>query len=125
MTQIGRFELDLEMRTLSCSGEQIHIGARAFDILALLASMRGRLVTKDELIRYVWPHTIVEENNLQVHLSTLRKALGTDRNLIMTLPGRGYQLAQNPPDMAQSKAAHSGGTQGTLQPLANCSGGKL
>lgn len=119
MTQIGRFELDLEMRTLSCSGEQIHIGARAFDILALLASMRGRLVTKDELIRYVWPHTIVEENNLQVHLSTLRKALGTDRNLIMTLPGRGYQLAQNPPDMAQPKAANSGGTQGTLQPLAD------
>ncbi|ANB76391.1 hypothetical protein AYM40_29600 [Paraburkholderia phytofirmans OLGA172] len=53
-------------------------------------------MTKDELIRHVWPDTIVEENNLQVHLSALRKALGADRDLIVTLTGRGYQLAGRP-----------------------------
>ncbi len=42
----------------------------------------------------VWPNTIVEENNIQVHLSALRKILGADRDLILTVPGRGYQLVQ-------------------------------
>lgn len=116
MTHIGRFELDLEMRTLSRGGEPVHTGARAFDILALLASMRGRLVTKDELMKYVWPHTIVEENNLHTHFSVLRKALGADRDLIITLPGRGYQLAHKPSDKARSRAADTAGTQTTLQP---------
>ena len=64
------------MRTLNCGAARVHIGARAFDVLTLLATARGRLVTKDELIRHVWPDTIVEENNLQVHLSAVRKALG-------------------------------------------------
>ncbi|MGF7132779.1 putative ATPase/DNA-binding winged helix-turn-helix (wHTH) protein [Paraburkholderia sp. EB58] len=93
MIQIGRFELDPELRTLNGRSGRVRIGARAFDILMYLATSRGRLVTKDELIRHVWPDTIVEENNLQVHLSALRKALGADRNLIVTLTGRGYQLA--------------------------------
>lgn len=93
MNRIGRFELDCETRTLRCGTERMRIGSRAFDILALLASKRGSLVTKDELIHYVWPKTVVEDNNLQVHLSALRKILGPDRDLIVTLAGRGYQLA--------------------------------
>src|ERR1700710_959934 len=80
MRQIGRFELDPDTRTLRCGTERVRIGSRAFDILALLATARGRVVTKDELIQYVWPDTIVEENTLQVHLSALRKALGADRD---------------------------------------------
>jgi len=107
MIQIGRFELDPEMRTLNCEAGRVHIGARAFDILTLLATERGRLVTKDELIRHIWPDTIVEENNLQVHLSAVRKALGADRDLIVTLPGRGYQLvgrSAHAPQMAMVAA---------------------
>ncbi|KVD82509.1 hypothetical protein WS62_22970 [Burkholderia sp. ABCPW 14] len=91
---LGRFELDMDRRVLTDDGDIVHIGSRAFDILAALASADGRLVTKDELMQAVWPDTVVEENNIQVHLSAVRKALGRDRDLIITIPGRGYQLVQ-------------------------------
>ncbi|ABE33609.1 NB-ARC domain protein [Paraburkholderia xenovorans LB400] len=94
MMEIGRFQIDLEMRNLRRDGEVVRLGSRAFDILAVVASAAGRLVTKDELMNAVWPDTIVEENNIQVHLSALRKVLGPDRDLILTVPGRGYQLLQ-------------------------------
>jgi predicted ATPase len=54
--------------------------------------MSGKLVTKDEIMRRVWPGTIVEENALQVHISTIRKALGADREMLKTVSGRGYRL---------------------------------
>ncbi len=92
MMEIGSFQIDLEMRTLRRNGEVVRLGSRAFDILVVVASAGGRLVTKDELMNAVWPDTIVEENNIQVHLSALRKVLGTERDLILTVPGRGYQL---------------------------------
>ncbi len=92
MIELGRFKIDLEMRTLWQDEEVVRLGSRAFDILAVVASADGRLVTKDELMNAVWPETIVEENNIQVHLSALRKILGPDRDLILTVPGRGYQL---------------------------------
>ncbi|NYH14931.1 ATP-binding protein [Paraburkholderia bryophila] len=94
MIEIGSFQIDLGMRTLRKNGEVVHVGSRAFDILAVVASAGGRLVTKDELMDTVWPNTVVEENNVQVHLSALRKILGADRDLILTVPGRGYQLLQ-------------------------------
>lgn len=94
MIELGRFQIDLEMRTLKQNGETVHLGSRAFDILAAMVSANGRLVTKDELMNTVWPDTVVEENNIQVHLSGLRKVLGPDRDLIRTVPGRGYQLLQ-------------------------------
>jgi predicted ATPase/DNA-binding winged helix-turn-helix (wHTH) protein len=93
MIELGRFQIDLEMRTLRRDGEALHLGSRAFDLLAVIVSAAGRLVTKDELMNAVWPNTVVEENNIQVHLSALRKILGADRHLILTVPGRGYQLA--------------------------------
>ncbi len=96
MIELGRFQIDLEMRTLQQDGEPVHLGSRAFDILAVIASAGGRLVTKDELMNAVWPNTVVEENNIQVHLSALRKILGQDRDLILTVPGRGYQLVRRP-----------------------------
>lgn len=96
--ELGNFQIDLEMRTLRRDGEIVRLGSRAFDILAVVASAVGRLVTKDELMDAVWPDTIVEENNIQVHLSTLRKVLGADRNLILTVPGRGYQLVRRKTD---------------------------
>jgi predicted ATPase/DNA-binding winged helix-turn-helix (wHTH) protein len=118
MIQIGRFQLDPQMRTLSGAAGRVHIGGRAFDILACLAASRGRPVTKDELLRHVWPDTIVEENNLQVHLSTLRKALGTDRNLIVTLPGRGYQLARQSAHAAQTPESQNANPSSSLQRIS-------
>ena len=118
MIRIGRFELDPEMRTLNCGAARVHIGARAFDVLTLLATARGRLVTKDELIRHVWPDTIVEENNLQVHLSAVRKALGADRDLIVTLTGRGYLLVGRPADATPIAMAEAADAQRQRQCVA-------
>ncbi|MCA8274791.1 helix-turn-helix transcriptional regulator [Burkholderia sp. AU30280] len=91
---LGTLEVDLSTRSLRRDGEAIHVGSRAFDVLAVLLSAAGRLVTKDELMDAVWPRTVVEENNLHVHLCALRKLLGPQRDLIVTVPGRGYQLRQ-------------------------------
>ncbi len=66
------------------------MGARAFDLLVALVERRHRVVTKNELLDVVWPGLVVEENNLQVHISALRKLLGQDA--IATIPGRGYQF---------------------------------
>ncbi|MGF6769979.1 putative ATPase/DNA-binding winged helix-turn-helix (wHTH) protein [Paraburkholderia sp. GAS199] len=92
MTGFGPFDLDTDRREIRRHGEVLPIGSRAFDILCVLAMAAGRVVSKDELMRAVWPDTIVEENNIQVHLSALRKELG--RDWIVTVPGRGYQLVQ-------------------------------
>jgi predicted ATPase/DNA-binding winged helix-turn-helix (wHTH) protein len=92
MIQIGRLELDLQARELRLGGLPARIGSRAFDILEILIRANGALVSKEEIFRTVWPDTIVEENNLQVHMSALRKTLGDDRDLIITVPGRGYRF---------------------------------
>src|SRR5690348_17131611 len=94
MIKFGYIEIDVDARTLRRSGEIVQLGARAFDVLAQLASANGELVTKDELMNAVWPDTVVEENNLQVHLSVLRKALGDERDRIVTISGCGYRLMQ-------------------------------
>src|SRR5271169_4231917 len=58
----------------------------------VLTEARGALVTKDEILSQVWPDTVVEENNLVVQISALRKALGEDRDFIRTVSGRGYRF---------------------------------
>ncbi|PXW28320.1 ATP-binding protein [Paraburkholderia caballeronis] len=73
-------------------GVPVRMGSRAFDVLELLAEANGALVTKDDIMQRVWPDTVVEENNLQVHVAAIRKVLGKDRGLLLTVPGRGYRL---------------------------------
>lgn len=92
MISLGQVHVSLELRDLFKDGLPLRIGTRAFDILELLVNCPGRLVSKDEILQQVWPDTVVEENNLQVHISALRKLLGADRDLIRTIPGRGYML---------------------------------
>ena len=86
----GRFELQPEYRRLMQDGNPVAIGARALDVLVALAERRDRVVTKTELLDLAWPGLIVEENNLQVQISTLRKLLGPQA--IATIPGRGYRF---------------------------------
>jgi DNA-binding winged helix-turn-helix (wHTH) protein len=68
------------------------LGTRAFDLLLVLLEANGSLVTKEELLSRVWPGVFVAEENLKVHISTLRKALGEDRDFIRTEFGRGYRF---------------------------------
>jgi predicted ATPase/DNA-binding winged helix-turn-helix (wHTH) protein len=70
----------------------VELGARAFDVLMTLIEARGAVVSKDALMKRVWPDRIVEENNLQAQISALRRAFAADRDLIRTIAGRGYQF---------------------------------
>src|SRR6266849_2404060 len=88
--EFGRFRVLLRQRQLLAGGAPVELGSRAFDVLMVLLEARGSLVTKDELLDRVWPGVVVEENNLQVQVSTLRKILGN--RAIVTLPGRGYRF---------------------------------
>jgi DNA-binding winged helix-turn-helix (wHTH) protein len=89
----GRFEVWPGARLLLRDGEPVELGSRAFDILVALLKSRGELVTKAELMSQVWPSTVVDEGNLRFQMTTLRKALGPDRDAIKTIPGRGYFFA--------------------------------
>lgn len=93
----GRFELRPAERLLLADGLPLSLGARAFDVLVTLAARRDRVVDKEELLDVVWPRLVVEENNLTVQISMLRKVL--DPSTITTVTGRGYQFtakAQEP-----------------------------
>lgn len=89
--RVGLFELDARRRTLVTAGEQVTLGARAFDLLLCLIEHRDRVVTKDELLELVWPGLVVEENNLTVQVSAVRKILGAEA--VVTVSGRGYRFA--------------------------------
>ena len=77
-------------RRLLVRGEAVKIGPRAFDLLLTMVAARDRVVSKRELLERVWPGLVVEENNLSVHVSQLRKFCG--QRSISTVPGRGYQF---------------------------------
>jgi TolB-like protein len=104
--RFGQFRFDLGRRELSRDGTAVRLGSRALDVLSMLASARGEVVTKDQLLARVWPGQVVEENNLQVQISALRKALDEEKSgqsYLVTVPGRGYRLigvADTPPGPA-------------------------
>ncbi|MBK9135362.1 MAG: helix-turn-helix transcriptional regulator [Betaproteobacteria bacterium] len=106
--RFDRFELQPAARRLIAEGADARVGARAFDVLLTLVERPGRVVAKDELLATVWPGVVVEEANLAVQISALRKVLGP--GLIATVAGRGYQFtgALEPlAGMAESGAASS------------------
>ena len=72
----------------------VAIGSRAFDVLRVLITAQGELVSKDEIMTAVWPGTVVEDNNLTVQISTLRRILDQSRegSCIQTVAGRGYRF---------------------------------
>jgi len=88
--RFGRFELDPTTRQFLADGLPVALGARALDVLLALIERRDRLVTKEELLELAWPGLVVEENNLQVQISALRKILGPQS--IATIAGRGYRF---------------------------------
>ena len=86
----GSVELRLAERVLRVEGLPVALGSRGFDLLQALVRKRDRVVTKDELLDEVWPGLVVEENNLQVQVSGLRRVLGS--GAIATIPGVGYRF---------------------------------
>ena len=89
--RFGPFEVRATQRLLLHDDRAVTVGARAFDVLLALIEQRGALVTKSELLDRVWTGLVVEEANVQVQVSALRKLLGADA--IATIPGLGYRFA--------------------------------
>jgi len=93
--EFGPFQLDPPERLLLCDGHPVPMTPKAFDLLVFLVERGGHLVEKDELLKAVWQGSIVEEGNLSVTVSFLRKALNDDRGLhryIETVSKRGYRF---------------------------------
>lgn len=96
--EFGPFRVDPEKETLLRSGQPVPLTPKTFQILLVLVRHQKEVVTKDDLMKTVWPDTFVEEANLSRNIFMLRKALGEsaqDHQYILTVPGRGYRLAEN------------------------------
>lgn len=98
--ELGELEIHPVRRQVVLAGRTIALGARAFDVLLALAERQDRVVSKNELLDLAWPGLVVEENNLTVQISALRKALGSQ--WITTVAGRGYRLAVDLPAPARA-----------------------
>ena len=93
--EFGRFRLNVAERVLLRDGEPVPLTPKVFDILVALVENGGQVVSKDDLMKRVWPSTYVEEGNLTQNISLLRKALGETpggAQFIETVPRRGYRF---------------------------------
>ncbi len=91
----AEFQLDPLRRVLLKDGRPVALNPKAVELLLALVARRAEVLSKDQLLSEVWPDQIVEENNLTVHISALRKALGEkkgEHQFIVTIPGRGYRF---------------------------------
>ncbi|MEK6304532.1 MAG: winged helix-turn-helix domain-containing protein [Acidobacteriota bacterium] len=92
--EFGAYRIDARDHLLLRDGEAVPLAPKAFDLLLVLVENSGRVLTKEELMRQVWPDSFVEEANLSHHVFTLRRALGEDGEgrYIETIPRRGYRF---------------------------------
>ena len=92
----GPFRVVPYSRLLERSGSPVPVGSRAFDLLCLLISRPGEVVSKGELMAHAWPHATVEDGNLRFHICRLRRVLGDRQRgvqYVVNVPGRGYCFA--------------------------------
>src|SRR6185503_113898 len=91
----GKFRCNPGEQLLLCEGKPVPLPPKTFEILVALIQNSGRLVTKEQLMRMVWPDSFVEEANLSVNISALRRVLGETsdgQQFIETVPKRGYRF---------------------------------
>jgi DNA-binding winged helix-turn-helix (wHTH) protein/tetratricopeptide (TPR) repeat protein len=96
--EFGPFRVDPEKEVLLRAGQPVPLTPKTFQVLLVLVRHHKEVVTKDDLMKSVWPDTFVEEANLSRNVFMLRKALGEspqDHQYILTVPGRGYRFAGN------------------------------
>lgn len=93
--EFGSFLLNIAEQRLSRHGTPIHLKPKVFELLTIFVQNDGQILTKDELLRWLWADRFVEEHNITVSVSELRQALGENRNeplYIETIPRRGYRF---------------------------------
>jgi TolB-like protein/Tfp pilus assembly protein PilF len=96
--EFGPFRINARERLLLRAGEVVPLTPKVFDILLVLVQNSEHLLSKDEVMKLVWPDTVVEEGNIARNISTLRKALGEapgQPQFIETIPWRGYRFVAN------------------------------
>jgi non-specific serine/threonine protein kinase len=85
-------EIDLSLRQVRIGGDVVPIGGRAFDILSILVQANNEVISKSTLLELVWSGVVVGDTAIDVHISAIRKALGSYRGLLKTVSGRGFRL---------------------------------
>jgi predicted ATPase/DNA-binding winged helix-turn-helix (wHTH) protein len=126
--KFGPYLLFPSQRLLRAGEKNIRLGNRAFDLLLALVERAGEIVTREELLGYAWPKTVVEENNLRVHIAAIRKILGNGdggARYIVNVAGRGYKFiaAVSRADPADPRAAFQPRKQSVLpEPLTRILG---
>jgi DNA-binding winged helix-turn-helix (wHTH) protein/tetratricopeptide (TPR) repeat protein len=113
------FRLEATQRRLMYKGHSVPLKPKVLDLLLLLVERRGQLVVKEDLMSEIWADAIVEENNITVSMSMLRKVLGDDqdkRRFIETVPRRGYRFVADVNEIIESPPVREGTRPVTGQP---------
>jgi eukaryotic-like serine/threonine-protein kinase len=115
--EFGPFRVDAEKELLLRAGRPVALTQKSFQILLALVRHSGELVTKDEIMKAVWPDTFVEETNLTRNIFSLRKALGDspENQYIITVSGRGYRLAERAQKVPQHDLEILAATRSTVE----------
>jgi len=109
--KFGDFELDGSERVLRQKGDILPLGPKAFQALELLVRNGGKVVSRKEMVETLWPQVIVEDSNLTVTISMLRRALGdtdTGAEFIETVPKRGYRFVPQVRPAGNGRSIHEG-----------------
>jgi DNA-binding winged helix-turn-helix (wHTH) protein/tetratricopeptide (TPR) repeat protein len=120
--EFDSFRIDVIKRRLLRNERTVKLATKDFDILLLLVTNMGRIVTKEELISQIWPDQFVEENNLTVRISALRKSLGeshTKPKYIQTVQGRGYRFVARVRAVEAQKAVRAAPKEPDVQMAAS------
>src|SRR5882724_2251084 len=113
----GPFVLNPVQRVLLRGDRPVRLGSRAREILICLVERAGTVVSKNELIKRVWPQTVVEEGTLRVHIASLRKTLGegrAQRRYVENVTGHGYRFVATVTRSTEAGSAQSGPPGNTL-----------
>src|SRR5256885_2010561 len=119
--EFGPFRIDARERRLLRNGEVVPVTPKVFDVLLVLVQNSGRLLSKDEVMKLVWPDAAVEEGNIARNISTLRNVLGErprEQQFIETVPWRGYRFVAGVKQVRDEPAQHSINSIAVL-PFAN------
>jgi DNA-binding winged helix-turn-helix (wHTH) protein/tetratricopeptide (TPR) repeat protein len=105
--EFNGFRLEAAQRRLLYHGQPVPLKPKILDLLLFLVQRRGQLVVKDELMKEIWPDAIVEENNITVSMSILRRTLGQHplKRFIETVPRRGYRFVAEVTEVSGKQAA--------------------
>src|SRR5215813_12302107 len=125
MFQFQGYTLDVSRGSLSCGEREVELRPKSFEVLRYLVGNAGRLVTKEEIIKTVWPDVVVSDESLARCVFEVRQAIGdSDQTIIKTIARRGYRFAapvsqigvDSAPAPASAKDASTGSDAGR-QPL--------